>query len=166
MFLYHVGNHFPLTVKSHFSVKQLQVTVMSFTFVLANMTVLKSSPGYGWACVFCFIGKRLLLKSRKPPFLLQPATWEWLFLLPGESWAHGVVSSSWLWDGGWRTGLCHTGCNWGSVWVVCSCIHCHSDLALCSQQVQKAGFGHGLSGGNKLNSCNLYTVVSWFVPST
>lgn len=74
MFLYHVGNHFLHTVKSHFSVKQLQVVAMSFTFVLSNMTVLKSSPVYGWACVFCFIGQRLVLKSRKPPFLLQPAT--------------------------------------------------------------------------------------------
>lgn len=52
MFHYHVGNHFLLTVKSHFHVKQLQVVVMSFTFVLSNMMMLKSSPAYGWACIF------------------------------------------------------------------------------------------------------------------
>ena len=71
-----------MTVKPHLLVKQSQVVLMSFIFVLSNMMVLKSSPANGWAYVLCFMGRRLALKSRNPLPPLLPLHFSLLPLNP------------------------------------------------------------------------------------
>lgn len=138
-----------VTMKTHLLVKQSQVVLVSFLFVLSNMTVLKSSPANGWACVLCLMGGRLAVKGKNPPSpalpFAAPVTFQHASLLPGAHAGSDMVAG-----GSWRAP-----CNWGPVWELCPCIQRHLHLGLCSQPVHNVSFGHSLSGLNKLNVCKL-----------